>query len=257
MVNPSSPAPAGSRHPVGVFETLMPHLHAGRHHRLHGGLVAAIVAVISVALVSGGPATHPTPPQPGRGGSIVPHVAASGSLHRAMRQSTQTPWGSVGLTSISLAAGTDAIVDLGNGVTVTLAPGWAVTNRTARWANLYSNDKNAGAYIDQGTAIAPDINQESARVINQVIQSGGMTNVQQISAGPVTAIQGKNFQQLLEIDYTANMQSNQGTGQTYGAWVTLFNPSTHNAGFFALYAWSPDEYKAALPDGAGMMLSME
>ncbi|MBV8292837.1 MAG: zinc ribbon domain-containing protein, partial [Mycobacterium sp.] len=59
MVNPSSPAPGESRHPVTVTGTLMPHMAAGRHHvyrnvtalTLLAALLAAAFGSLSIALV--------------------------------------------------------------------------------------------------------------------------------------------------------------------------------------------------------------
>jgi hypothetical protein len=68
---------------------------------------------------------------------------------------------------------------------------------------------------------------------------------------------GKNFNQLFEVDYTANLQTNQGTDQIYGGWVTLYNTVTGVSGLFNLYAGSQATFKAALPDAAQMMLSMQ
>src|ERR1700677_3296119 len=59
MVNPSSPAPHGSRRPVGVIGTSMPHLAAERHHiyrsvtalALLAALIAAAFGSLSIALV--------------------------------------------------------------------------------------------------------------------------------------------------------------------------------------------------------------
>ena len=49
---------------------------------------------------------------------------------------------------------------------------------------------------------------------------------------PVEPVQGKNFQKMLEVDYTANVQTNQGTDQLYGGWVTFYNASTGMSGFW-------------------------
>lgn len=59
MASPSSPKPEGSRPPVAVMGTLMPHMAAGRHHvyrdvtalALLAALVAAGLGSLSVALV--------------------------------------------------------------------------------------------------------------------------------------------------------------------------------------------------------------
>lgn len=235
-------------------------------HRLHGGMVAAIVAVIvviaaviSVAVVWGGPSTRPAPPQRGHGGGIVPHAAAAGgTLHPVTGQPGESRWGSVTLTSSAstLAVGTTNTVDLGNGVSVTVASGWTVTNQGQQYAQLLNSDQTAGVFVDEGKANTSDIGQESTFLINQNIQNNGLTNVQQSPSQP-QAVQGKNFQQILEVDYTANVQTNQGTGQIYGAWVTMYNSSTQMSGFFNLFAANQDAFQAALPGAASMMVSME
>jgi hypothetical protein len=60
-----------------------------------------------------------------------------------------------------------------------------------------------------------------------------------------------------EVDYTADIQTNQCTGQIYGGWVTLYNYTTGMSGLFNLYALSLAAFKAALQDAAQMMVSME
>jgi hypothetical protein len=235
-------------------------------HRLHAGLVAAIVAVVvvvaaaaSLAVVMSGTATHPTPPGQGGSGRIAPHRAsATGSLHRTPGQSGNGPWGSVALasSSSSLAAGSAATVNLADGISMTVAPGWTITRQGQGSASLSNRDQTAVLFATAGDADTPDIGQESSMLINQVIQGGGLTNVQQ-TLTPVESVQGKNFQKLLEVDYTANVQTNQGTDQLYGGWVTFHNASTGMSGFLDFYAPTQALFKAALPDAAQMMVSME
>lgn len=236
-------------------------------HQLHGGLVAAIVAVVVVvaaaasvvAVVMSGAATRPTPPGQGGIGRIAPHRgSATGSVHRAPGQSRNGPWGSVTLasTSTSLAAGAAATVNLADGIIMTVAPGWKITRQGQGSASLSNSDQTAALFAIAGNADASDITQESSLLINQVIQGGGLTNVQQ-TVTPVESVQGKNFQSILEVDYTANVQTNQGTDQLYGGWVTFFNAATGMSGFLDFYAPTQALFKAALPDAAQMMLSME
>ena len=155
-----------------------------------------------------------------------------------------------------MAAGAAATIDLTHGINMTVAPGWTVTHQGQQSADLFNSDQSAALFVLAGSADASDIVQESASLINQNIQSSGLTNVQQRPAQP-QPLQGKNFQQLLEVDYTANIQTDQGTDQIYGGWVTLFNSTTGASGFFNLYAGSHEGFKAALPDAATMMVSME
>ena len=235
-------------------------------HRLHAGLVAAIVAVVvavaaaaSLAVVMSGAATRPMPPGQGGIGRISPHRAsASGSIHRAPGQSNKGPWGSVTLasTSTSLAAGAAATVNLVDGISLTVAPGWKITRQGQGSASLSNSDETAALFAIAGNADTSDITQESSLLINQVIQGGGLTNVQQ-TVTPVQPVQGKNFQSILEVDYTANVQTNQGTDQLYGGWVTFFNAATGMSGFLDFYAPTQALFKASLPDAAQMMVSME
>lgn len=241
---------------------------AGGHteHQLHGGLVAAIVAVVVVvaaaasvvAVVMRGAATRPTPPGQGGSGRIAPHHAsATGSLHRVPGRGNG-PWGSMTLTSTStsLAAGAAPAVNLANGISITPASGWMVTRQGQGSASLSNSDQTAALFATAGKADTPDIGAESSILINQVIQGGGLTNVEQ-NPTPVEPVQGKNFQQLIEVDYTANIQTNQGTDQLYGGWVTFYNASTGMSGFMDFYAPTQALFKAALPDAAQMMLSIE
>jgi hypothetical protein len=235
-------------------------------HRLHAGVVTAIVtvvvviaAVVSVAVALSGPSTRPAPPGEGGSGRIAPHSAAAArSISPGVGKLDQSPWGRVALasTTTSLAAGTVTTINLVNGINMTVAPGWTVTHQGQQSADLFNSDQSAALFVVAGGADASDIVQESASLINQNIQSAGLTNVQQRPAQP-QPLQGKNFQQLLEVDYTANIQTDQGTDQIYGGWVTLYNAITGASGFFNLYAGSHGGFKAALPDAATMMVSME
>jgi hypothetical protein len=232
-------------------------------HRLHTGLVTAVVAVIAViaaavslAVAEGGPSTRPTPEQSGQ---LSPQAAsAAGLFYPAPGRAGETRLGQVTLTSTTapLAVGTSSSILLGSGVAVTPAPGWTIVKQGRQYVYLVNPGQDAEVYASEGSSNAPDITQESAFIINNFVQSSGLTNVQQTS-GPVTSIQGKNFQQLLEVDYTADQQTNQGTAELWGAWVTLYNPATKSSGSLDLWAFSPAAFKGALRDAAAMMVSME
>jgi len=72
----------------------------------------------------------------------------------------------------------------------------------------------------------------------------------------VQTVQGNNFTQSLQVNYTVNRETDQGTMQLYGIWVTLFNASTQIAGFIDFRAISPDAFQAALPDAKSMLASI-
>ena len=94
-------------------------------------------------------------------------------------------------------------------------------------------------------------------LINQRHSSGGLTNVQQTPAVHRSVGAGQELQQLLEVDYTANVQTNQGTDQIYGGWVTLYNTANRRVGPLQSLRRESGTFKAALPDAAQMMLSMQ
>jgi hypothetical protein len=235
-------------------------------HRLHAGLVTATVAVIlmiaalfSLAVAMSGEGTHRTPPGQGGVGRIAPHRAATtGSIHHASGQPGKSPWGSVALASntITLAAGSTTTINLVDGISMAVAPGWTVTRQGQQSADLLNSDETAGLFVNAGTANTSDIGQEATFLISHNVQSSGLTNVQQYPAQP-QPLQGKNFKQLLEIDYTADIQTDQGTSEIYGGWVTLYNATTRMSSLINFYAASSDVFKAALDDAAQMMVSME
>jgi hypothetical protein len=218
-------------------------------HRLHGAVVAAMIAVVVIVaagvtatVIFSGPSTQPKPPKPGPGG-IVPTTHAVASIHLT---STKTP----------LAAGGASTVDFGNGVVLTLASGWSIANQGPRYANLVKDHQSVGMDASAGTANTPDIGQEATLLISQDIKARGLINVQQEPQAQVQAVQGNNFQQALPINYTANLQNNQGTMPVYGTWIQLFNPSAQRAAFLDFYAISGDAFQASLPDVKSMLASM-
>jgi hypothetical protein len=235
-------------------------------HRLHAGVVTAIVtvvvviaAVVSVAVALSGPSTRPAPPGEGGIGRIAPHSAAAArSIRPGIGKFGQSPWGRVALvsTTTSLAAGTASTINLVDGINMTVAPGWTVVHQGDQSADLFNSYQSAALFVVVAGVDASDIGQESTSLINQSIQTAGLTNVHQRPA-PVQSLQGRNFQQLLEVDYTANIQTDQGTDQIYGGWVTLYNSKTGASGFFNLYADSRNAFEQALADAASMMVSME
>jgi hypothetical protein len=218
-----------------------------------------IAAVVSVAVALSGPSTRPAPPGEGGIGRIAPHSAAAArSIRPGIGKFGQSPWGRVALVSTmtSLAAGTASTINLVDGINMTVAPGWTVVHQGDQSADLFNSYQSAALFVVVAGVDASDIGQESTSLINQSIQTAGLTNVHQRPA-PVQSLQGRNFQQLLEVDYTANIQTDQGTDQIYGGWVTLYNSKTGASGFFNLYADSRNAFEQALADAASMMVSME
>ena len=238
-------------------------------HRLHGAVVAAVVAVVVIvaaavtaAVVFSGPPTQPKPPTTGPRG-IVPTTHATASIHPAFMPGIEHSAGIgnvvLASTMTPLAAGGASTVDLGKGVTMIVAPGWTLTDQKQGFANLLKGDQRSATAVFEvavNNADTPDIGQESALTINGAIQANGLTNVQQQPHGGVQTVQGKNFTQALQVNYTANSQVSQGTMQVYGIFVTLLNPSTQVGAFIDVWTLSQGDLQAALPDASSMIGSM-
>jgi hypothetical protein len=202
-------------------------------HRLHGAVVAAIIVVVvmlaagvTAAVVFSGPLTQPKPPRTGPGGGVVP-------------------------TPHALGGGT---INFPDGVTLTVAPGWTIVQSSQTWVLLANSDNSALMEADSGKPAMPDITEEAGFMAGLRMTSR-LTNAVQEPQG-VQPVQGNNFTQSLQVNYTANRQTNQGTMQVYGIWTTLFNASTQIAGFMDFRAISPDAFQAALPDAKSMLASM-
>jgi hypothetical protein len=203
-------------------------------HRLHWTVVAAIIFVVVVlagavtaAVVFSGPLTQPKPPSTGPGSGLVP-------------------------TPHALGGGT---INFPDGVTLTLAPGWTTIVQSSRtWVLLANSDNSALLEAQSGKSAMPDITQEAGFMAG-LYAINRLTHVVEEPQG-VQTVQGHNFTQSLQVNYTANRQTDQGSMQVYGTWTTLFNASTQIAAFIDFRAISPDAFQAALPDAKNMLASM-
>jgi hypothetical protein len=232
-------------------------------HRLHGAVVVAVIAVVVIvaagvtaAVVFGGPSTKPKPPTLGPGHDVIPTRHAAAPRQPRVGQRSES-LGTIVLASRTdtLAAGNASSVEL-NGITLTGAPGWSVTNHDNACATLENSDQSAALDVCTGKADAADINQEATVLINADIKAVGLTNVQPQSLGPMRTVQGNNFQQILGFSYTAYVQTDQGAGPTCGIWMVLFNPTAQRTGFVNFNAGSPDALNAASHDAETMIASM-
>jgi hypothetical protein len=228
-------------------------------HRLHGAVVAAVVAVVVfvAAAITGlvvlrGPGTPPTPPHPS---GIVPKTHKAAVFGPALRGGVVV--GNLVLASASRSLADGTAVNFPDGVSVTVAPGWSISQSwsTGVWANDSAN--SASIELTSGHGHAPDISTDLAWMINNDINVNVLTNVDQ-SPDPdgVQSVQGSNFTQESLVGYTADMQTNQGTVQLTGVWVELFNPATQNNAFIDLRAANNGDLQQAIPDAKNMISSM-
>lgn len=233
-------------------------------HRLHAAVVAAVIVVVvliaagvTAAVVWSGPSTKPAPP-PG-GGTFAP-AKALGGVQPGLLDRDANPFGDVVLASTrsTLAVGDASTYDFGGGVTMTIASGWNVTDKGQGYVNVLNGDKTAALFASAGNANTADIGKEATFLIQAEIKGVGLTNVQQDQQAQVQDVaQGSHYLQSLTVQYTGNLQTNQGTAQAYGVWVILFNQTTKKSAFLDAYAFSSDAINAAWkPDIIGMIDSM-
>jgi hypothetical protein len=204
-------------------------------------------------------ANRPTPHEPRRA-VAMPHLA---NKRRHVYRSAATlallaAFLSAASGSLSPPATGDAsTLDFGYGVTLTLASGWTIQNQGPHYANLVKGGgQKGGMDVSAGTANTRDINQESTLLIGQDIKARGLSDVNQQPQVQVQTLQAKNFQQLLPINYTADVHTDRGTFPAFGTWIELFNPSAQRAAFIDFYAISGDAFQASLPDAQSMIASM-
>jgi hypothetical protein len=215
------------------------HWHAAAIARIAVAVITA--AGVTVAATCGGPSAGPMPLGTGR---IVP-TGGDHPLGRVVLASTTT----------SLADSANPTIGLPNGVTVAVPPGWTISSSGATWVLLRNADQTAEMAASSGHANTPNISDESAFFMNQIISESGLTNVIQ-AAQPVQAVQGNHFNEALQVNFTADEQTNQGTQQVWGFSIALYNTSAQNSGVFWLAANSPDALQAATPDAEAMLGSM-
>ena len=216
-------------------------------HRLHAAVVTAIIAVIVIiaagvtaVVVCSGPAKTPTPPA--IGGTYMP-AKALGPRQPGIFDGGGNPHGPVVLASTMtpLADANASTYDFGGGMTITIAPGWTITQQGTGAVDLLNSDKSVAMFAVAGDADTADINSEAALLIKDEIKAVGLTDARQDPQATVLPVKSQNFLQSLPIEYTANLQTNQGTAQVYGVWLTLFNQSTKKAAFFDTFTFSsPD-----------------
>jgi hypothetical protein len=159
-------------------------------------------------------------------------------------------------TMTPVAAGGAAPVNL-HDVTLTPASGWTIADQDQDSVILTNSDHSAEfSVVVIPNAGLTDVNQAASLAISGFVKGAGLTNVQQQQEGPVQTIQSNNFQQGLVTDYTGNIQTNQGTVELYGNWITMLNPSTQMVCFVDVDAPSSQALQAATPDAESMVGSM-
>jgi hypothetical protein len=163
--------------------------------------------------------------------------------------------GTINRPAVTLTS-TDAI-DLGQGISVTPAPGWTIGNAAPGWVRLHNTYATAEMEIkvkptdgtDPVTVLQADINQLSN------VSTTGLTNVKDLSAPATRALQSGKFPQEAYIAYSADGTSRMGAIPVVGSFIELLNSSNHQSAFI-VFARNADATTSAVNEGAAMIDSM-
>jgi hypothetical protein len=237
-------------------------------HRLHAAVIALVIAVVVViaaavtALVvfTRGPATSTPPPA----GPAATHPAGF-SAHTArtplIRLADNTTATTTPVTlmvrpvtfTIPVPLSTPPIT-IGNGITLTPAPGWTVYHQKTGFVHLLNADKTVDMQVGVYTSNTTDVTQALTTNINaSSATSGGIFSNMKLGTVSTDAPQGAtNFQQEAYVAFTADESTQQGTSHDVGTFRAFMNTSSRLAAFIVVAA----NDDAGLQAGANDYLSM-
>jgi hypothetical protein len=147
---------------------------------------------------------------------------------------------------------------IGNGISITPAPGWTLVkqDKMGQVLSLQNSDGSARLIVGVFKSHKTDVGQVLSDGITNSISSSNYSNVQQ-GQPQQKSLQGKNFQQEDSVTFSATWTDSQGnTGTDYGVWGALLNPSTTESAFLYMFAVDNDSANAATPDFNTMVSSI-
>lgn len=152
--------------------------------------------------------------------------------------------------SLAVALTADDAIPIADGVSITLAPGWTLTNRGSDWVTLYDADNTARMQVTVKPAGGGDITAvlqaDADRVINT--PQTELSNVNIVSAPKVKPVQGRNFQQAADINYTADVVSGPDITHLTGVFMELLNTSNRRSAFID---YRSDDMTTGIAGGSG------
>jgi hypothetical protein len=149
-------------------------------------------------------------------------------------------------------------IDLGPGISVTPAPGWAVGNQGPGWVTLH----NAFSTAEMEIKVKPSSGGDPVAVLQNDIShlsnvsTTGLTNVRDLSAPTAIPLGPGNFQRQATVSYNADGTSVTGPLPVQGWFVELLNPSTHQSAF-VVFTQNGDAPVRADGDAQAMLDSMQ
>ncbi len=216
-------------------------------HRLRPVVIAAIIAVviliaaaITAAIVLMGTAKQPElPPMLPNSHAAMGAPAQSGTPRRA----------TVALTAADSIA-------IGQGISITPAPGWTLADHDTDSVLLRNADSSAQMYVTLKPAGGTDVVAVLQADINNLLKtsSGGLVDAG-LGKPDTKTLQSTKFQQAASIDYIADVSTQQGTISVMGAFSELLNTSNQLSAFID-YRQTGDAPDQASIDNGNMIRSM-
>ncbi|OBJ47082.1 hypothetical protein A9W95_07490 [Mycobacterium sp. 1423905.2] len=148
-------------------------------------------------------------------------------------------------------------IELGQGISVTPAPGWVIGDQGPGWVTLHNDSSTAEMEIkvkpangnDAIAVLQGDISRLSS------LSTTGLTNVRDLGAPSGNPLQSPNFQQQASVTFNADGTSRMGLIPVVGSFSELLNTSTHQSAFI-VFAQNSDASAAADSDGQAMIDSL-
>jgi hypothetical protein len=149
-------------------------------------------------------------------------------------------------------------IELGPGISVTPAPGWAVGNQGPGWVTLHNGFSTAEMEIKVKPSTGTDPVAVLQNDINNLsnVSTTGLTNVRDVGAPTPISLPGPNFQQQASVSYNADGSSRSGPLLVTGWFTELLNPSTHQSAF-VVFSQNGDAPIKADGDAQAMLESLQ
>ncbi|MHA7648896.1 hypothetical protein ACX9NE_03835 [Mycobacterium sp. ML4] len=148
-------------------------------------------------------------------------------------------------------------IDLGQGISVTPAPGWTVGKEGPGWVTLHNAFSTAEMEIKTKIAGGTDpvaVLQADIGHLNG-LSTTGLTNVRDLGVPTAKPVQSSHFQQSAEVQYSADGTSRMGLIPVEGWFAELLNTSSHKSAF-VVFAQNSDAPASADGDAGVMLDSM-
>lgn len=227
--------------------------------------VVIVVAAVVVALIvfrGGAGSSRPVPTEPTLPSQILnpapkpqtqsnTHGSGLGAAPLDYRSTVTKP-----NAPAPLSTG-DGVVDIGDGLSMTLAKGWTVEDKGDHYAILLKSDSTAELAAMSGKVGGTDAVVVLEADINHLIngRNSALGNVK-LGDPQRMSLQSRNFQQEAAVPYWADLSIQKGTIPVYGVFVELLNTKTGEAVFFDLHATSADALDTAAGDTDRMINSL-